>query len=165
MTGSTLDDGTEFCGFVAGKLKAADFRPTEAGMVTRAEKHDLISHAGRACILLVDDSHDLRALMCRALARAGHGVVEAGSGDAAASLIGEAGPFDMLVTDVRMPSSYDGVALAAWWREKVPGRPVLFVTGHAGGRLDLGALGPHETVLHKPFQRASLLDAVRLLLG
>ena len=92
-------------------------------------------------------------------------MVEAESGDAAAALIGEAGPFDMLVTDVIMPGSYDGVALTAWWREKVPGRPVLFVTGHADGRLDPGALGPHEAVLHKPFQRASLLDAVRLLLG
>ncbi len=80
-------------------------------------------------------------------------------------MIGEAGPFDMLVTDVRMPGSCDGVALAAWWREKVPGRPMLFVTGHADGRLDPGALGPHEAVLHKPFQRASLLDAVRLLVA
>lgn len=118
-----------------------------------------------ACILLVDDNHDLRASMRRALAQAGYDVVEAESSDAAAALIGEAGPFDMLVTDVLMPGSYDGVALAAWWREKVPGRPVLFVTGHADGRLDPGALGPREAVLHKPFQRASLLDAVRLLLG
>ncbi len=118
-----------------------------------------------ACILLVDDNHDVRASMRRTLTQAGHDVVEAESGDAAAALIGEAVPFDMLVTDVRMPGSRDGVALASDWYEKVPGRPVLFVSGDTDNQLDLGALGPHQAVLHKPFQRASLLSAVQHLLG
>ena len=121
--------------------------------------------ADRACILLVDDNHDVRASIRRVLAQAGHSVVEAGSGDAAAALIGAAAPFDMLVTDVRMPGARDGVALASGWRETVPNRPVLFVSGHSDGRLDPGALGPHEAVLHKPFHRASLLDAVQRLLA
>jgi len=119
----------------------------------------------RACILLVDDDDNVRASMRRALAQAGHEVVEAESADAAAALIEEAAPFDMLVTDVRMPGSRDGVALASCWRETAPGRPLLFVSGYSEDRLDTGGLGPHEAVLHKPFQRASLLDAVRHLLS
>lgn len=118
-----------------------------------------------ACILLVEDNHEVRAAMRRALAKAGHNVVETGSGDAAATLIDGAVPFDMLITDVRMPGSYDGVALAACWHEKVPGRPVLFVSGHADGRLDMGIVGPHEALLLKPFQRAALLDTVQHLLA
>ena len=118
-----------------------------------------------ARILLVDDDDDVRVSMRRALARDGHSVVEAGSGDTAAALIEDAVPFDMLVTDVRMPGARDGVALASCWHEKAPGRPVLFVSGHAGSRLDLDGLGPHQAVLHKPFRRASLLIAVRRLLG
>ena len=107
----------------------------------------------------------VRASMRRALAQDGHNVVEAESGDAAAALIEAAAPFDMLVTDVRMPGSRDGVALASRWHEKAPGRPVLFVSGDTNSQLDLGALGPHQAVLHKPFLRASLLGAVRRLLG
>lgn len=118
-----------------------------------------------ACILLVDDDHNVRASMRRALVQAGHDVTEAESADAAAALIEEAAPFDLLVTDVRMPGSRDGVALASCWRETAPGRPLLFVSGYSEGRLDTGSLGPHEAVLHKPFQRASLLDAVRDLLA
>ncbi len=118
----------------------------------------------RACILLVDDDHNVRASMRRVLVKAGHDVTEAGSGNAAVALIEKATSFDMLVTDVWMPGFFDGVALASWWRETVPGRPVLFVSGHSEGRLDMSDLGPHEAVLHKPFQRASLLDAVQHLL-
>ena len=118
-----------------------------------------------ARILLVDDSDDVRASMRRTLAQDGHDVVEAESGDTAAALIEDAVPFDMLVTDVRMPGSRDGVALASCWDEKAPGRPVLFVSGDTDNRLDLNALGPHQAMLHKPFRRASLLDAVRSLLG
>jgi len=119
----------------------------------------------QARILLVDDNHDVRVSMRRALAQDGHNVVEAESGDTAAALIEKAAPFDMLVTDVRMPGSRDGVALASCWDEKAPGRPVLFVSGDTNSQLDLGALGPHQAVLHKPFQRATLLNAVRHLLG
>lgn len=118
----------------------------------------------RACILLVDDDHNVRASMRRVLVKAGHDVTEAGSGNAAMALIEEAASFDMLVTDIRMPGFCDGVVLATWWRKTVPGRPVLFVSGHSEGRLDIGSLGLHEAVLHKPFRRASLLDAVQHLL-
>jgi DNA-binding response OmpR family regulator len=65
-----------------------------------------------------------------------------------------------------MPSPLDDVALASVWRRKMQGRPVLFVSGHSGSLLDENALGrPHEAVLHKPFQRAILQYAVRLLLA
>ena len=116
------------------------------------------------CILLVDDDDDVRASMRRILAQAGHCVMEAGSGEAAVALIGKAGPFDMLVTDIRTPGSCDGVVLAECWREKVPGHPILFVSGDTGGRLNMDTLGPYEVLLLKPFRRTSLLDAVRLLL-
>lgn len=118
-----------------------------------------------ARILLVDDNHDVRACMRRVLVQAGHDVVEAGSGDAGAALIRDAVHFDLLVTDIHMPGSRDGVMLAACWRDRAPGRPVLFVSGLVGDRLDANAPGLHEAVLHKPFRRAALLDVVRQLLA
>ena len=127
--------------------------------------NDSVPTAKPASILLVDDNDDVRASMSRALAQDGHKVVEAASGDTAATLIEKAVPFDMLVTDVRMPGSCDGVALASRWDKKAPGRPVLFVSGDTNNQLDMGALGPHQAVLQKPFRRISLLNAVWRLLG
>ena len=118
-----------------------------------------------ARILLVDDDDDVRASMHRALAQDGHEVVEAECGDTAAALIQDVVPFDMLVTDIRMPGVRNGVALASAWDEKVPGRPVLFVSGDTDGQLDLAVLGPHQAMLHKPFRRAFLLNLVWRLLG
>ena len=40
-----------------------------------------------------------------------------------------------------------------------------FVSGDTDNRLALSALGPHQAMLHKPFERASLLDAVQHLLS
>jgi len=120
-------------------------------------------HARR--ILLVDDDVDVRYAMQRALSQAGMSVVEAESGDTAAELIAEAETFDLLVTDVRMPGQRDGVALASDWRERVPGRPILFVSGFSEMQVNTAALGPHEAVLLKPFPRAHLVDTVRALLA
>lgn len=144
----------------------APLLPLYAAQVTlRVWMNDCALTNERACILLVDDDHHVRASMRRVLVQAGHDVVEAESGDAAAVLIEEAAPFDMLVTDLRMPGPCDGLAVAACWREKAPGRPVLFVSGYSDDRLDVSSLAPHEAVLQKPFQRAALLDAVHLLLA
>ena len=118
-----------------------------------------------ASILLVEDNDDVRASMRRVLAQDGHDVVEAESGDTAVALIEKVVPLDMLVTEVRLPGSRDGVALASCWDEKAPGRPVLFVSGATKNQLDPNALGLHQSVLQKPFRRTSLLNAVRRLLG
>ena len=40
-----------------------------------------------ACILLVEDEADIRLMLAEVLAEAGHEIVEAGTGDAAALLL------------------------------------------------------------------------------
>ncbi len=120
-------------------------------------------HASR--ILLVDDDVEVRQAMQRALSQAGMSVVAAESGDTAAELIAKAETFDMLVTDVRMPGQRDGVALASDWRERLPGRPILFVSGSSEKHVNVAALRPHEAVLLKPFPRGLFVDTVRTLLA
>ena len=114
-------------------------------------------------ILLVDDDAAVRTVMRRVLAQAGLSVTEAGSGDQAALLLDQPGGFDILVTDVQMPGARDGLALATDWRARVPGRPLLFVTGFSDS-LRPDQLGPQEAMICKPFPRAGLVDAVRRLL-
>ena len=98
--------------------------------------------ADPARVLLVEDDAGVRQVIRRVLARAGLQVVEAPSGDAAAALMEADKGFDMLVTDVRMPGTCDGVSLALDWRQQVPGRPVLFVSGYDDNRLAAASLAP-----------------------
>ncbi len=118
----------------------------------------------KRCVLLVDDDAAVRGAMRRTLVQAGLSVVEAECGDVASEMLEGAETFDLLVTDVRMPGQRDGMALASDWRRRMPGRPVLFVSGDSIERLDADLLGSSEAVLHKPFQRASLLSTVLRLL-
>jgi len=119
-------------------------------------------------ILLVDDDDGVREGMRRALSQAGLSVTEASSGDTAATLLRNAadpGMFDMLVTDIRMGGSQDGLALANDWRNHAPGRPVLFVSASGDDRLAPCQLGPRDAMLAKPFQRARLVAIVRRMLA
>ena len=115
-------------------------------------------------ILLVDDDDAVRQVMRRTLCRAGMAVIEAAGGDAAVGLIAGPETFDMLVTDVRMPGQWDGVAVASAWRKRVPGRPTLFGCGFDGHRVNAASLALNEAVLLKPFARAALVGAVCALL-
>lgn len=116
-------------------------------------------------IPLVDDDAAVRQAMGRALGQAGMSVVEAAGGDTAVQLIAGSETFDMLVTDVRMPGQWDGVAVASAWRTRVPGRLVLFVSGFEDHPVNAADLGLNEAVLLKPFPRAVLVDAICTLLG
>ena len=62
-----------------------------------------------ACILLVEDEAEIRLMLAEVLADAGHAVVEADSGDAAALLLQNREDFDALVTDITMPGRLDGI--------------------------------------------------------
>src|ERR1044072_653488 len=65
-----------------------------------------------ARILLAEDEEALRALTARALTDAGHEVLTAVDGAEALDIITrEAGRFDLLLTDIKMPLM-DGIALA-----------------------------------------------------
>lgn len=116
-------------------------------------------------VLLVDDDDAVRQAMGRSLRQAGLSVVEAEDGDAAAGLIAGPRVFDVLVTDVRMPGQWDGVAVASAWRKRMPGRPILFVSGFDDDHVNAAGLALNEALLLKPFARAVLVDTVCALLG
>jgi DNA-binding response OmpR family regulator len=122
------------------------------------------------CILLVEDEFLIRLIVAEALAEAGYAVCEAESGDRAAVMI-EARPdaFILLVTDIHMPGSRDGIAVAHFLRERRPEVPVIYTTGRPGvlnGLRDgAGRLGHRAALVAKPFAPSELLAVVRRLLG
>lgn len=122
--------------------------------------------AGDPPVLVVDDEESIRAVMAKVLERAGHRVLTAVNGrDAQRVFQEQGGHLSLLVTDVMMPE-LNGVELAAWVRERVPGLPVLLVSGFAESPLVQGWVDREpEAFLAKPFEPLDLLDRVRTILG
>jgi DNA-binding response OmpR family regulator len=114
-----------------------------------------------ARILIVEDEETLRALCARALAADGHEVKSACDGGEALDMIArEAGRFDLLLTDIRMPIM-DGIALSLSAARDYPELTILLMTGYADQRERAHGLDAiiHD-VLSKPFSVAVLRAAV-----
>ena len=84
-----------------------------------------------ARILIAEDEEPLRGLVTRALKEDGHEVVATADGaEALDALQREAGRFDLLLADIKMPVM-DGLALALATARDFPRLPILLMTGYA----------------------------------
>lgn len=117
------------------------------------------SWSGGGRILLVEDEDMVRAVAERALSRAGYQVVTASDGDEGLERVREGGKFDLVVSDVVMPSM-DGPAMAREIRKLAPRLPVLFMSGYAEEQLrkDIDIEGMH--FIAKPFSVQQIADKV-----
>ncbi|MGA0594796.1 response regulator [Enterovirga sp. CN4-39] len=114
-----------------------------------------------AKILLVDDEEPVRGFLKRGLELDGHQVSTAIDGaDALERLTEEAGAFDLMLTDIRMPMM-DGIALALAAKRDFPDLPILLMTGYADQRERAKNLEVIiEDVLTKPFSLGEARSAV-----
>jgi two-component system cell cycle sensor histidine kinase/response regulator CckA len=128
----------------------------------QAEEASDWSGGGR--ILLVEDEDTVRAVAERALARQGYSVVAAADGDEGLEAIKAGGEFDLVVSDVVMPSM-DGPAMAREIRKLAPTLPVLFMSGYAEEQLrrEIDIEGMH--FIPKPFSVQQIAAKVGQVLG
>jgi two-component system cell cycle response regulator CpdR len=114
-----------------------------------------------ARILIAEDEEVVGAMCARALASDGHEVKTTRDGSEALEVLTrEAGRFDLLLTDVRMPIM-DGIALALAAARDFPDLTILLMTGYADQRERAQGLNAliHDVII-KPFSVASLRGAV-----
>jgi CheY-like chemotaxis protein len=115
-----------------------------------------------ARILIAEDDDAIRSLIVRALGEDGHELTAAHDGAAALDALQKQDtPFDLLLTDVKMPVM-DGVALALAAGRDHPDLSIMLMTGYADQRErahDLDAL-VHD-VISKPFSVDQIKGAVR----
>jgi PAS domain S-box-containing protein len=113
-------------------------------------------------ILVVEDNDGLRRVALRQLSALGYRVKEAGNAKAALATL-EAGPVDLLFSDVVMPGGIDGFELAREVLERWPGIRVLLTSGFPGGKVnnEFGPLPQAVRLLDKPYRAAALAEAVR----
>ncbi|WP_156022484.1 response regulator [Sphingobium indicum] len=114
-------------------------------------------------VLVVDDEDQIRTMLVTHLTCCGFEVIEAGSADHALRVMHGRCDIREVVTDIQMPGSIDGLALAHLLRERDPGLALLISSGGVfptDGELPEGA-----SFLHKPYRMSRLVAALSALLG
>ena len=116
-------------------------------------------------ILVVEDDADVQDVVVQYLTDQGYRVLTAADGETALEILGGHETIDLLLADIVMPGSIDGLALA---RESVRMRPatkVLHVTGHSDRIARRAELQSRGELLPKPFRQADLVARITRLLG
>src|SRR5262245_59676433 len=83
-----------------------------------------------ATILLVEDELLIRLMMADQLKSRGFAIIEEADADEAVSMLSGGISFDLLLADVQMPGTLDGVELARLIRAKHPSVKVILGSAH-----------------------------------
>jgi DNA-binding response OmpR family regulator len=119
-----------------------------------------------ARILLADDDDATRDLVRRALETDGHAVHVTEDGSAALdALMGTTSPFDLLITDVQMPS-LDGISLVERAVAHTPGLRIILMSGFPEQLGRAASLGARRLeIVTKPFTLEQIRARVRTSLA
>jgi CheY-like chemotaxis protein len=143
------------------------FLPRAASAVepVAASLPDVQPRGGRETVLVVEDAIPVRQLVVACLSRRDYTVLEAADPDAAESLAAaHAGPIDLLISDVVMPTR-NGVELARRITATRPETRVLFMSGYTRDAIvNQGDVDEGVAFIGKPFSMDALARRVRELL-
>lgn len=104
-----------------------------------------------AVVLVAEGERSLRESVLEALADAGHTGLEAANGEEAIPILRQHPEIELLFTDVHMPGTVDGIALAKIARRMRRDLKVLYATSHVQELLrDNGLIDPDQ-VVRKPY--------------
>lgn len=108
--------------------------------------------------LVVDDEEDIRSSLSEILETIGFDVKQAESADDAQRVMMEhSANFSLVLSDIVMPGSQNGVNLAQWVKEKYPDTHVILASGYAENISLTEARRVSCELLKKPFGRQDLL--------
>lgn len=111
-------------------------------------------------ILVVEDEAIIRMMLVDELEDSGFAVIEAENADVAISRLESASNIGAVVTDVRMPGSMDGLALAVWMRENRRHIPVMITSGFSTPP-DIASINPSIVKLFaKPYKPTDVARAL-----
>lgn len=114
-------------------------------------------------VLIIDDEASIRDLCARVLTRAGFTVATADNGDEGVRRL-EEGPFDLVISDIRMPG-VSGLDVLEAAKRLYPSISVVLITGFGTPETIARAkTSGADRILTKPFNPIELLAAVREIL-
>jgi len=115
-----------------------------------------------AAILVIDDNAQMRLMIRRILAVAGHAVVEAADGDEGIEQF-RARPFDIVISDILMPRK-EGIETIRELRSFAPTVWIVATSGGGANRnmmfLDFAKALGADMALPKPFRAEELIAAI-----
>jgi CheY-like chemotaxis protein len=117
---------------------------------------------GKAHILLVEDDADFGASIGQILRRAGFDVSLAMDFRLALQILEAEQPVDLLLSDIVMPGSVNGIALSRMARLRRRDLKIVYLTGYNIPGIENEALGP---ILRKPIDEAVLVSEVERALA
>lgn len=121
-----------------------------------ASRPDLPS-AQRKCVLVVEDEILIRMMLSDELRDAGFQVIEASDADEALTFLGSMVP-DIIISDVRMPGSIDGLGLLGVVRKTLPKLPVIITSAHLQA---VDVSDGATRFIAKPYRLESLVRIIR----
>jgi CheY-like chemotaxis protein len=112
-------------------------------------------------VLVVEDEPIIRLGIVSSIEDAGYAVIEASSADEAIVRLSEDSEVGVVVTDVDMPGSMDGIRLAHYVRRRWPPIQMLVISGKVG--VTLGELPTGVKFMSKPYEEPRLLKTIETL--
>ena len=111
--------------------------------------------------LIVEDEPLLMIHAVDIVEIAGFEVLEAANADEAVAILEGRADIRVVITDVQMPGSIDGVKLANAVRDRWPPILIIVVSGHH--KLQAGELPDDVTFLTKPYSERQMHQALSLI--
>lgn len=121
---------------------------------------DMLPHPTR--VLVVEDEFLIRLTLSEALGDEGFEVLEAETGDAALPMLMDGSGIRLLLTDIQLPGSLNGLALVDRARQAMPELPVIYMTGRPDPDGSASA-SPRDVFIAKPYTLADICDAAKRL--
>jgi DNA-binding NtrC family response regulator len=110
-------------------------------------------------ILIVEDDILANEHLEFILQRAGYEVLSATSADEAAELLEDHLDVQLLVTDINLPGTTNGLKLAAATKALRPDMNIIIVTGYSAPKSD--EIPPGSLFVLKPYNARAMIEAVR----
>jgi two-component system, cell cycle response regulator CpdR len=118
-----------------------------------------------ARVLVADDDPAMLGAVADALERLGHDIARAEGGADLVDQLANAGPFDLIVSDISMPWM-DGLKALRFMRTAGVATPIILMTALKDEQIpaQVRALGANAILLRKPFELDELDAAVATLI-
>jgi DNA-binding NtrC family response regulator len=111
-----------------------------------------------ATILVVEDEMMIRMNTVDMVEDAGYAPIEAEDADGAVAMLESRSDIALMVTDIQMPGSMDGVELARAVHERWPSIKIIVVSGHLKQPIDLPA---ESRFFGKPLEARDMISQMR----
>ena len=118
---------------------------------------------GRAVVLIVEDESLVRMMVIELFEDEGFEVLEATNADEALQVFERRNDVSLLFTDVEMPGSIDGYALARWARIHRPAVKTMIVSGRAMPRA--GDVPEGAAFVGKPYDHGDVMRRVQSMMA